>query len=170
MRGRQGRFENEIRCTKKQRIFAIAYPFWYKTPLSVTGPKISFGWLLESGLLPTLFATGTVPFEGLQKSPFRLKNLIELLFGSNDPFKDEAIKMSKVCQVTGKRPITGNNVSHAKNHTKRRFLPNLQFHRFWLESEKRFVRLRVSSKGMRIIDKRGLESVLTELRSRGEKV
>lgn len=78
--------------------------------------------------------------------------------------------MSKVCQVTGKRPITGNNVSHAKNHTKRRFLPNLQFHRFWLESEKRFVRLRVSSKGMRIIDKRGLESVLAEIRSRGEKV
>ena len=59
--------------------------------------------------------------------------------------------MSKVCQVTGKRPVTGNNVSHAKNHTKRRFLPNLHSHRFWVESEKRFVKLRVSTKGMRII-------------------
>ena len=78
--------------------------------------------------------------------------------------------MSKVCQVTGKRPITGNNVSHAKNRTKRRFLPNLHRHRFWLEAEKRFVSLRVSSKGMRIIDKKGIESVLEDLRSRGEKV
>ena len=63
--------------------------------------------------------------------------------------------MSRVCQVTGKRPATGNNVSHAKNRTKRRFLPNLHNHRFWIESEKRFVSLRVSSKGMRIIDKLG---------------
>ena len=78
--------------------------------------------------------------------------------------------MSKVCQVTGKRPITGNNVSHAKNRTKRRFLPNLHRHRFWLESEKRFVNLRVSSKGMRIIDKKGIESIVAELRSRGETV
>ena len=78
--------------------------------------------------------------------------------------------MSRVCQVTGKRPVTGNNVSHAKNRTKRRFLPNLHNHRFWIESEKRFVSLRVSSKGMRIIDKRGIESVLEDLRARGEKV
>lgn len=78
--------------------------------------------------------------------------------------------MSKVCQVTGKRPLTGNNVSHAKNRTKRRFEPNLHFHRFWLESEKRFVRLRVSAKGMRIIDKLGLEQVLKDIRARGEKV
>ena len=78
--------------------------------------------------------------------------------------------MSKVCQVTGKRPITGNNVSHAKNRTKRRFLPNLHRHRFWLESEKRFVSLRVSSKGMRIIDKKGIESIVAELRGRGETV
>ena len=63
--------------------------------------------------------------------------------------------MSRVCQVTGKRPVTGNNVSHAKNRTRRRFLPNLHHHRFWVESEKRFVSLRVSSKGMRIIDKLG---------------
>ncbi len=78
--------------------------------------------------------------------------------------------MSKVCQVTGKRPMTGNNVSHAKNRTRRRFEPNLQSHRFWVEGEKRFVKLRVSTKGMRIIDKRGIESVLADLRQRGEKV
>ncbi len=78
--------------------------------------------------------------------------------------------MSRVCQVTGKRPVTGNNVSHANNKTRRRFLPNLRTHRFWLEGEKRFVRLRVSSAGMRIIDKRGIETVVAELRERGEKV
>lgn len=78
--------------------------------------------------------------------------------------------MSKVCQVTGKRPQTGNNVSHAKNRTKRRFEPNLHSHRFWLESEKRFVKLRVSAKGMRIIDKVGLEQVLVDIRARGGKV
>jgi large subunit ribosomal protein L28 len=78
--------------------------------------------------------------------------------------------MSRVCQVTGKSPMTGNNVSHAKNHTKRRFLPNLHHHRFWVEAEKRFVRLQVSSKGMRIIDKVGIEQVLKDIRARGEKV
>ena len=78
--------------------------------------------------------------------------------------------MSKICQVTGKRPVTGNNVSHAKNHTKRRFLPNLHTHRFWVPTEGRFVSLRVSSKGMRIIDKRGIETVLSEIRARGERV
>jgi large subunit ribosomal protein L28 len=78
--------------------------------------------------------------------------------------------MSKVCQVTGKRPITGNNVSHAHNKTRRRFLPNLHTHRFWLESEKRWVKLRVSSRGMRIIDKLGIESVLADIRARGEKI
>lgn len=78
--------------------------------------------------------------------------------------------MSKVCQVTGKRPVTGNNVSHSQRKTRRRFLPNLQHHRFWVESEKRFVRLRVSSKGMRIIDKKGIEVVLSEIRKRGEAV
>ena len=71
--------------------------------------------------------------------------------------------MSKVCQVTGKRPQTGNNVSHAHNKTRRRFLPNLQSKRFWLESEKRFVRLRVSAAGMRIIDKKGIDAVLGEM-------
>jgi large subunit ribosomal protein L28 len=78
--------------------------------------------------------------------------------------------MSRVCQVTGKRPITGNNVSHAKNHTRRRFLPNIHSHRFWLEAEQRYVKLRVSAKGMRIIDKHGIEKVLADLRKRGEKV
>jgi len=78
--------------------------------------------------------------------------------------------MARVCQVTGKRPVTGNNVSHAHNKTKRRFLPNLHSHRFWVESEERFVKLRVSSKGMRIIDKKGIDVVLKEMRARGEKV
>ena len=78
--------------------------------------------------------------------------------------------MSRVCQVTGKRPAVGNNVSHAKNRTRRRFLPNLHSHRFWVEGEKRFVKLRVSAKGMRIIDKLGIETVLEQIRARGEKV
>ena len=72
--------------------------------------------------------------------------------------------------VTGKKPVAGNNVSHANNRTKRRFSPNIHTHKFWVESEKRFVRLRVSSKGMRIIDKKGIEQVLEEIRGRGEKV
>ncbi|MGI9273230.1 MAG: 50S ribosomal protein L28 [Endozoicomonas sp.] len=72
--------------------------------------------------------------------------------------------MSKVCQVTGKRPVSGNNVSHAHNKTKRRFVPNLHHKRFWVESEKRFVRLRVSAKGMRIIDKKGIDAVLADIR------
>ena len=76
--------------------------------------------------------------------------------------------MSRVCQVTGKRPAVGNNRSHAKNATRRRFLPNLHTHRFWVEGEKRFVKLRVSTKGMRIIDKLGIEAVLVDLRARGE--
>ena len=78
--------------------------------------------------------------------------------------------MSRVCQVTGKRPISGNNVSHANNKTRRRFLPNLHSHRFWLESEKRYVKLRVSTKGLRIIDKHGIEKVVADLRARGTKL
>ena len=77
--------------------------------------------------------------------------------------------MSRVCQVTGKRPQSGNNVSHANNKTRRRFLPNIQQHRFWLESEKRFVKLKVSTKGMRIIDKLGIEQVVTDLRAQGQR-
>ncbi len=75
--------------------------------------------------------------------------------------------MSRVCMVTGKKPVAGNNVSHANNKTKRRFLPNLHTHRFWVESEKRFVKLRVSTKGMRIIDKLGIDTVLADIRSNG---
>jgi large subunit ribosomal protein L28 len=78
--------------------------------------------------------------------------------------------MSRVCQITGKRPITGNTVSHANNKRRRRFLPNLHTQRFWLEAEKRWVRLRVSTNGMRTIEKKGLEAVLAELRKRGEKI
>lgn len=78
--------------------------------------------------------------------------------------------MPKICQVTGKRPLVGNNVSHSNVKTRRRFLPNLHMHRFWVESERRFVRLRVSAKGLRIIDKQGIDRVLANIRSRGEKV
>ena len=78
--------------------------------------------------------------------------------------------MSRVCQVTGKRPLSGNNVSHAKNRTRRKFLPNLHTHRFWVDSEKRYVKLRVSSKGMRIIDKKGIDQVLADIRANGKAV
>jgi large subunit ribosomal protein L28 len=78
--------------------------------------------------------------------------------------------MARVCQVTGKKPMTGNLVSHANNKTKRRFMPNLQYRRFWVESEKRWVRLRVTSAGLRLIDKKGIETVLADLRARGEHV
>jgi large subunit ribosomal protein L28 len=76
--------------------------------------------------------------------------------------------MARICQVTGKKPMMGNNVSHANNKTRRRFLPNLQSRRFWVESEKRWVSLRVSNAGLRTIDKKGIDVVLAELRERGE--
>jgi large subunit ribosomal protein L28 len=78
--------------------------------------------------------------------------------------------MSRVCQVTGKRPKTGNTVSHANNRKRRRFLPNLHTHRFWLETERRFVTLRVSTRGLRTIEKRGVDVVVAELRARGEQI
>ena len=78
--------------------------------------------------------------------------------------------MSRVCQVTGKRPMSGNNVSHANNRTRRRFLPNLHTQRFWVESASRYVKLRVSHKGLRIINKFGIEKVLGDMRARGEKI
>ncbi len=78
--------------------------------------------------------------------------------------------MARVCQVTGKRPVTGNNVPHSLKRTRRRFLPNLHNHKFWVESENRFVKLRVSSKGMRIIDKKGIDAVLVDVRKNGIKV
>ena len=76
--------------------------------------------------------------------------------------------MAKKCPITGKGPLVGNNVSHANNKTKRRYLPNLQYKRFWLESQKRFIRMRVSTRGMRIIDKYGIEAVLNDLKLRGQ--
>jgi large subunit ribosomal protein L28 len=78
--------------------------------------------------------------------------------------------MSRVCMVTGKTPVTGNNVSHANNKTRRRFSPNIHSHRFWVESEKRFVKLRLSTKGMRIIDKNGIDAVLADIRNNGIRV
>ena len=78
--------------------------------------------------------------------------------------------MSRVCQVTGKKVLSGNNVSHANNKTKRRWLPNLHERRFWVPSENRWISMRVSSHGLRTIDKKGIEVVLAELRGRGEKI
>ncbi|MGH8231178.1 MAG: 50S ribosomal protein L28 [Steroidobacteraceae bacterium] len=78
--------------------------------------------------------------------------------------------MTRVCQVTGKRPITGNTVSHANNRKRRRFLPNLHVQRFWLEGEKRWITLRVSTNGLRTIEKKGLEAVVEKLRARGENI
>lgn len=78
--------------------------------------------------------------------------------------------MANVCMVTGKRPISGNNVSHANNRTRRRFSPNIHTHRFWVESENRFVKLKVSTKGMRTIDKNGIDAVLVNVRASGIKV
>ena len=78
--------------------------------------------------------------------------------------------MSRVCQVTGKRPLVGHNVSHSNRHTKRRFEVNLRTKRFWLEDEKRFITLRLSARGMRLIDKLGLPAVIADMRARGEKI
>ena len=78
--------------------------------------------------------------------------------------------MSRICQVTGKKSASGNNVSHANNKTRRKFLPNLHYRRFWVESENRWVRLRVSAAGLRVIDKKGIEAVLGEIRARGVRV
>jgi len=78
--------------------------------------------------------------------------------------------MSRVCQITGKRPITGNTVSHANNRRRRRFLPNLHTQRFWLETEKRFVSLRLSTRGLRTIEKNGIEAVIAKLRAQGQKI
>ena len=76
--------------------------------------------------------------------------------------------MSRICQITGKKVMVGNNVSHANNKTRRRFLPNLRYKRFWVESEKRYVRLRISQKGLRIIDKHGIDKVLADIRANGK--
>ena len=86
----------------------------------------------------------------------------------SDGWNQRKIQMSRVCEVTGKGPMVGNNVSHANNKTKRRFLPNLQYRRFWVETENRWVRLRVSSAALRLIDKNGIDAVLADLRARGQ--
>jgi large subunit ribosomal protein L28 len=78
--------------------------------------------------------------------------------------------MSRVCQVTGKKPIVGHHVSHANNKTKRRYLPNLQYRKFWVESENRWVKMRLTNAGLRLIDKKGIDVILVEMRARGEKV
>ena len=78
--------------------------------------------------------------------------------------------MARVCQVTGKKPMVGNNVSHANNKTKRRYLPNLHSRKFWVESENRWVRLRVTNAALRLIDKKGIDVILAEMRDRGERV
>ena len=78
--------------------------------------------------------------------------------------------MSRVCQVTGKKPMLGNNVSHANNKTRRRFLPNLQYRRLWVESENRWVSMRISQAGLRTIDRKGIDAVLAEMRTRGEEI
>ena len=78
--------------------------------------------------------------------------------------------MARVCQVTGKSPMTGNNISHANNKTKRRFLPNLQRRRFWVESENRWISLRLTNAALRTIDKNGIDAVLTDMRARGDKI
>ena len=78
--------------------------------------------------------------------------------------------MARVCQVTGKAPMTGNNISHANNKTKRRFLPNLQRCRFWVETENRWVSLRLTNAALRTIDKNGIDAVLTDMRARGDKI
>jgi large subunit ribosomal protein L28 len=78
--------------------------------------------------------------------------------------------MARVCEVTGKKPMTGHHVSHANNKTKRRFLPNLQHRRFWVESERRWISLRVSNVALRTIDKNGIDAVLAEMRARGQSV
>ena len=78
--------------------------------------------------------------------------------------------MSRVCQVTGKKPVLGNHVSHANNKTRRRFLPNLHYRRLWVESENRWISIRVSQEGLRTIDKKGIDVVLAEMRARGEDV
>ncbi len=78
--------------------------------------------------------------------------------------------MARVCQVTGKGPMTGNNISHANNKTKRRFLPNLQRRRFWVESENRWISMRLTNAALRTIDKNGIDAVLSDMRARGDKI
>ncbi len=86
---------------------------------------------------------------------------------SNQRNHVQGFNMSRVCQVTGKAPMVGHNVSHANNKTKRRFMPNLQYRKFWVESESRWVRLRLTNAGLRLIDKKGIDAILVDVRARG---
>ncbi len=108
--------------------------------------------------------------DSIELCAFRLSGRFECHYITIVTIRIWRFIMAKVCQVTGKRPVVGNNVSHAHNKTRRRFLPNLHTHRFWVESENKFVKLRLTTKGMRIIDKKGIDTVLAEIRARGEKV
>ena len=89
-------------------------------------------------------------------------------YGNQRNYSERRSVMARVCQVTGKGPMVGNNVSHANNKTKRRFLPNLQYRRIWVESENRWVRLRISTSALRLIDKVGIDQVLADLRASGQ--
>jgi len=104
----------------------------------------------------------------LNQASVHPREVVKQALAHNAAAADWSKTMSRVCQVTGKAPMVGNNVSHANNKTKRRYLPNLQSRRFWVESENRWVRLRVSNAGLRTIDKKGIDVVLAELRERGE--
>jgi large subunit ribosomal protein L28 len=95
---------------------------------------------------------------------------VTVLAKDGNPKYQERFAMAKICQVTGKGALSGNNVSHANNRTRRRWLPNLHERRFWIPGENRWIQLRVSSHGLRTIDKRGIEVVVAELRARGEKI
>ena len=120
-------------------------------------------------ILPELFAQVARSFSRFQiTKPIAnawIRSLIDVQSALTF-FINRELLMSRVCQVTGKRPMTGNNVSHAHNKTTRRLLPNLQSRRFWVESENRWVRMLVSKKGVRIIDKKAIETVLANIRSR----
>lgn len=113
-------------------------------------------------------ATGLPP--PVQTGEVRLTGTLLLSrdFSAGSRCNYRSVLMARVCEVTGKKPMVGNNVSHANNKTKRRFLPNLQYRRFWVESENRWVRLRVSSAALRLIDKNGIDSVLADMRARGQ--
>jgi large subunit ribosomal protein L28 len=120
-------------------------------------PKLAFAPFGDIGIPPPIF--GEVKLQTTEQPSIGCTEC--QLFMKECP-------MARVCEVTGKGPMVGNNVSHANNKTKRRFLPNLQYRRFWVETENRWVRLRVSSAALRLIDKNGIDAVLADLRARGQ--
>jgi large subunit ribosomal protein L28 len=123
-----------------------------------------------SGQLASGQLTSSPPYSLAREAPRWYK--ARLIFWASWPPKAssqglEEVVMSRVCQVTGKRPISGNTVSHANNRNRRRFLPNLHTQRFWMETERRWISLRISTKGLRTIEKKGIEVVVSELRAQG---